>query len=74
MMPLCTTATVFVQSVCGWALRVLGAPWVAQRVWAMPVTAEGSVCPSCASSAEILPAAFSTSRAPSQMSARPAES
>ena len=37
MMPLWMTATVPVQSTCGWALRSLGAPWVAQRVWPMPV-------------------------------------
>ncbi len=24
---------------CGWALRSEGTPWVAQRVWAMPVVA-----------------------------------
>ena len=32
MMPLCTTATAPVQSVCGWALRSVGGPWVAHRV------------------------------------------
>ena len=28
-------------SVCGWALTSVGAPWVAQRVWAMPMWASG---------------------------------
>lgn len=36
-MPLWTTATLFSASRCGWELMSLGAPWVAQRVWAMPV-------------------------------------
>ncbi len=36
-MPLWTTATLFSGSMCGCALWSLGAPWVAQRVWAMPV-------------------------------------
>jgi hypothetical protein len=34
MMPLWTTATP--STMCGWALPTVGAPWVAQRVWAMP--------------------------------------
>ncbi len=37
MMPLWTTATFSSASRCGWALTSFGAPWVAQRVWAMPV-------------------------------------
>ena len=35
MMPLWTTATLSVA--CGWALFSVGLPWVAQRVWPMPV-------------------------------------
>ena len=35
MMPLWTTATP--PASCGWALSWVGAPWVAQRVWPMPV-------------------------------------
>ena len=35
MMPLWTTASLSVA--CGWALRSLGRPWVAQRVWPMPI-------------------------------------
>ena len=37
MIPLWTTAIRPEASVCGWALRSFGAPWVAQRVWPMPV-------------------------------------
>ena len=37
MMPLCTTAIRWPVSTCGWALRSLGAPWVAHRVCPMPV-------------------------------------
>ena len=35
MMPLCTIATRSVAM--GWALRSVGTPWVAQRVWPMPI-------------------------------------
>ena len=37
MIPLWMTATRPLASVCGWALRSVGPPWVAQRVWPMPV-------------------------------------
>jgi hypothetical protein len=40
MMPLWTRAMRAFSSLgekCGWALCEAGAPWVAQRVWAMPV-------------------------------------
>ena len=37
MMPLCTTAMRFCASVCGCALVSFGSPWVAQRVWPMPI-------------------------------------
>jgi hypothetical protein len=33
MIPLCTTATSHFSSVCGCALRSVGGPCVAQRVW-----------------------------------------
>jgi hypothetical protein len=36
-MPLCTTTTSPVMPICGWALRALGSPWVAQRVCPMPI-------------------------------------
>ena len=43
MMPLCTTASLSVA--CGWALFSVGLPWVAQRVWPMPmVPCSGSLC------------------------------
>ena len=35
MMPLWTTASLSVA--CGWALVSFGLPWVAQRVWPMPI-------------------------------------
>ena len=38
MMPLCTTATPPYR--CGWAFSSVGRPWVAQRVWPMPVLPE----------------------------------
>ncbi len=41
-MPLCTTATRPCEPMCGWALRSVGAPWVAQRVCPMPVVEDGS--------------------------------
>ena len=37
MMPLWTTATLLSADMCGCAFTSDGAPWVAQRVWAMPV-------------------------------------
>ena len=46
MMPLCTTA-ISPPEKCGWALLVLGAPCVAQRVCEMPVlpaTPSASTC------------------------------
>ena len=36
MIPLWTTATRPLASVCGWALTSVAGPWVAQRVWPMP--------------------------------------
>ncbi len=37
--PLTTTWTRSCVSVCGWALASLTRPWVAQRVWPIPVVA-----------------------------------
>ena len=55
MMPLCTTASFSVA--CGWALFSVGLPWVAQRVWPMPmVPLSGSLC-SRASRLRSLPSA-----------------
>ena len=36
MIPLCTTATRPLASVCGCALTSVAGPWVAHRVWPMP--------------------------------------
>ena len=41
MMPLWMTAMRPDWSVCGWAFGVVGAPWVAQRVWPMPSVPDG---------------------------------
>ena len=75
MMPLWMTATVPVQSTCGWALRSLGAPWVAQRVWPMPVVA-GAIGLSSSSASRLasLPAFFAVASFPSASIATPAES
>ena len=37
MMPLCTTATRSASSRCGCALASVAGPWVAHRVWPMPI-------------------------------------
>ena len=37
MTPLWTTATAPLPPRCGWAFTSVGAPWVAQRVWPMPI-------------------------------------
>ena len=42
MMPLWTTASLSVA--CGWALVSFGLPWVAQRVWPMPMAPESGAC------------------------------
>ena len=39
MMPLCTMAMRPSASVCGWAFTSFGSPWVAHRVWPMPIVA-----------------------------------
>ena len=75
MMPLCTTATPAVLAECGCALTSLGAPWVAQRVWPMPVVESGSGVSSIDfSRLASLPAFLSETIAPSWASAIPAES
>ena len=45
MMPLWMTATRPLTSVCGWALRSVGPPWVAQRVWPIPVSPFSATSP-----------------------------
>jgi hypothetical protein len=74
MIPLCTTAMWPLQSTCGCALHWVGAPWVAQRVCAMPVFPEMGDAASSSSSLEIFPAAFRVSRPLPFITAIPAES
>ena len=62
MMPLWMTAIRPDWSVCGCAFGVVGAPWVAQRVWPMPTVPIGMPASSSCSSTESLPAAFLMSR------------
>ena len=73
MIPLWTTATWPVQSTCGWALASVGPPWVAQRVWPMPlVPVQGrSSSASAFSSLASLPALRSTRSLPSSTMATP---
>ena len=74
MMPLCTTAKRPSFETWGWALKSVGAPCVAQRVWPMP-TVPGTAAPSCVFSQSLAmrPLTFSTSMAPSCTTAMPAE-
>jgi len=74
MMPLWMTAMRPDWSVCGWALGVVGAPCVAQRVWPIPSVPAG-ICPSiCCSRAESFPADFMIFRPFPLTTAIPAES
>ena len=73
MIPLWITATRPVQSTCGCALRSVGAPWVAHRVWPKPTVPAGPPDPRALSSSESFPARFTTVRPPST-TATPAES
>ncbi len=58
MIPLWARAIFPVQSVCGWAFTLDGAPWVAHRVWASPVVpAMGG---SCASRSAMKPLSLTT--------------
>ena len=72
MMPLCTTATP--PYACGWAFSSEGRPWVAQRVWPMPVQPGSG--PSWRSRTRFasLPFARRTVRPPGPTTATPAES
>ncbi len=85
MMPLWMTATRPSAAWCGWALRSVGPPWVAQRVWPMPVGPSpmpSPLSPSVAAARSAstfsrlasLPAFFSVWSSPSQTMATPAES
>src|ERR1700723_1492000 len=74
MMPLWTMARPSCET-CGWALRSLGTPWVAQRVWAMPTLPRVGCCSMASSRARTLPTARKRVRPPEPLStARPAES
>ena len=67
MIPLWTTAILTAASLCGWALRSVGRPWVAQRVWPTPecpLSAAGSVASSAASRLASRPARRRTVRVP----------
>src|SRR4051812_35124909 len=62
------------QSTCGCALHSLGTPWVAQRVWPMPVSPSTGLVARARSSCEIFPAAFRVSTPLPFITATPAES
>ncbi len=62
--PLWATATVSVQSVCGCAFSLQGAPWVAHRVWPIPTFPVSPCVPRPAMKSEILPFSFRTSTLP----------
>src|SRR6476660_9173729 len=75
MMPLWTTAIRPLRSVCGWALRSLGAPWVAHRVCPIPVVPLTGRPASSFSRFSIRPAFLATCNVPKpSMTAIPAES
>src|SRR5207245_4708544 len=74
MIPLCTTAIASVQSWCGCALVSFGAPWVAQRVCAIPIDPLIGDASTAVSSITILPAALRVSRPFPLSVATPAES
>src|SRR5690606_15007587 len=67
MMPLCTTASSLPEK-CGWALRSQGAPWVAQRVWAIPRRPGSGWSARACSSSATLPERRQRSRRPSSPS------
>lgn len=77
MIPLWMTAIRPSQSVCGWALRSVGAPWVAHRVCPIPVVAmAGGVGRETSAERRLasFPARFSTARPSAPTRAIPAES
>ena len=74
MMPLWTIAMPSLE-MCGWALRSLGTPWVAQRVWAMPSPPWVGSASSASSSLRTLPTVRRRFNLPLPLStATPAES
>ena len=68
IMPLWTTAKSPCSERCGWAFVSVGAPWVAQRVWAMPHF------PVSAAPFEVFSARFATEPLAFTISMRPASS
>ena len=78
MIPLCTTAILTAASLCGCALRSVGRPCVAQRVWptpAWPLRVAASVASRAASRLASRPARRRTVRVPRPLTrATPAES
>ena len=75
MIPLWITATVPSAERCGWALRSVGPPCVAHRVWPMPMVAAGSGrSASTFSRFASLPAFLAELSFPSATTAIPAES
>ena len=74
MMPLCTNAISPRQSTWGWAFRWVGAPWVAQRVCAIPVEPCSGSRSSWSASAATRAASFVTTTPPPFATASPAES
>jgi hypothetical protein len=75
MIPLWITATDPSADTCGWALRSVGPPWVAQRVCPIPIVAAGrGRSASTFSRLASLPAFFAVLRTPSATTATPAES
>lgn len=77
MMPLWTTAILPAASRCGCALRSVGRPWVAQRVWPRPVVPDSAVDGISATASSRLasrPARRRTVSVPPSTSAMPDES
>ena len=58
MMPLWTTATSPDWDKCGWLFSSEGSPWVAQRVWPMPVCPAGKGVPRLARRSAMRPTAL----------------
>ena len=74
MIPLWTSAIRSWQSVWGWALISVGAPWVAQRVWPIPIVPAVGSDSTSASSSESRPGSLEIRSPRPLMMARPAES
>src|SRR5512138_3822766 len=74
MMPLCTTTRSPLQSRWGWAFCSEGRPWVAHRVWPIPVGPGRGEAASAFSSAAIFPTLRQSPSFPPAATATPAES